>query len=1003
MLILGQQETEHKDCKITMHGASVCGESQKKRLPKNSNPNICKANHGTVLGKCSQNAIGLRNNTRSRARKNGISTSGDREFTGKFPCSKCAFVAARAISLARHECRLHGHCKTSASASISKLSSKQVQRETKTACYSQVSFHRNITRQKRKETNDTLSLKDVRGLHGHYKSKASGNNSKISSKQAQQETKKLSQVSLHRNIARQKRKKISETNDTLSLKYDKHSQENRDMNSVSHDDNSNVSQTELQLDHQSNETGTSSSLNDCAEVVSANQDIKCEICGKRFWRRFSLAEHMKHHQRNSHADRDRIECRDGRKKLVCKQCGFEAVHSYIFGRHLKRMHGKQSCQLKSECGQHNSNEDASKAEVSCSAVAVAPMNVTEADNIITDVSDKSNGSNNSVKEGEPLKSNEIESLSYSSSLQIQQKCAAKEDIMSAQRVVDEAEDVRTTVDCELNQSLLHERQTCGKRLNTSERVSSHTLTHTAVTFAKSGTTVGENQSSFNCSGCTFVASDQNTLFRHLRDKHTWFELQNASKVKSTYCCCKCDYMSARRYTVIRHLRNLHGLSDLEIVLGSETTVHTDSEEKLTDENVDETERELEERSAVKNLEVYECSSGNKDVTSDKSTYDLQRNQTVLSQVQSDCHQNTENLNDAQCSLRRNLESKDELSTPDMLQEYTKLLPKNRMYKCKICKREFRQLRGLVHHMSVHCGKKQLIDGELKYCCKKCEFTSDHSFYLARHVIEMHDWNDLSSDFHDELFGREFLVDNSADPLPHLPSRSVSDSKPIHELMDVTENWNMCKLCGKKMTTVTSLQRHIRETHWGIRGRNKVKNFKQHDRKKCPHCSVVRKSDQTLRRHMKVHDDEQPVFQCGDCGRCFKTVYTLRKHTEIHTDMRSFICETCGRAFRTFNQLAVHELIHTGEKPHCCDECGMRFRQIPALLVHKRRHSGEKPYPCDQCSKTFRTCHQLKDHVIVMHTELKPFSCPCCDLKFGLRKAMRRHIKVRHGAEYLRDT
>jgi len=733
-----------------------------------------------------------------------------------------------------------------------------------------------------------------------------------------------------------------------------------------------------QLDHQLPEDRISGVSRDSGKVTSSNQGISCEICHRHFQQRIGLARHMRVHRRKSDVQ---MLPADSRKKFACKRCGFKASGSFCMARHLLREHGSQSYEAELDHAADISDSYKSKGEEeSCHPKAENRR--------------RRNGNTQSAWKN-LIEKGQSEGCSVESEEAGQNRtggrCVARKDAVSAESITDDADGRGPAAD----RTLLHDCKICGRHFSTFSGKSLHLVMHSGITFVKCHTTADKNCTTFSCSSCNFVAADENTLFRHLRSLHVCFEVQATAGGQSTYCCSKCDFTSVRRVTMINHLRNFHGLTDFQIVLGTEATVPTESDVEIMDKNVNESQPKP--NGVATTEEIYECSLVDiEDATLKKWREVLESTQTVSSKDESGQQPVGAHSDDKELSLQPN-SKQDEVSSSDTSKgEVSELPSKSRMYKCKICNWQFRQLRGLTSHMKVHCGKKQMVDGELKFCCKVCDFMSAHSFHFVRHVLRVHGPQGFSSHQGREVFDEAYS--DGVAVLPHMPSLSASVS--LHDMMDVNPNSNKCKVCGKKYCTVTTLMRHIREVHHGSKCNNTNEKSNRRDYRKCPKCNKILQSATTLLVHMKRHDPEQPVFQCNKCGRCLKTASTLKLHKRnLHSDdlERSFICKTCGRALRTMVSLTTHELIHSGEKPHCCEVCGMQFRQLAGLLVHKRIHTGEKPFPCSQCGKTFRASSQRKEHIIVMHTDSKPFSCPHCPLTFGLGKAMRRHIKDRHGA------
>jgi len=120
---------------------------------------------------------------------------------------------------------------------------------------------------------------------------------------------------------------------------------------------------------------------------------------------------------------------------------------------------------------------------------------------------------------------------------------------------------------------------------------------------------------------------------------------------------------------------------------------------------------------------------------------------------------------------------------------------------------------------------------------------------------------------------------------------------------------------------------------------------------------------------------------------------------VHQTERPFPCHLCSLRFKIPMQLKAHiKNVHmpkSGVKPFVCHYGCRAFSTAGELQNHERIHTGEKPFKCGTCDKAFITKSCLKDHISVMHCEIKNFACHVCGRQFALRKDMNRHIKNRH--------
>lgn len=104
-----------------------------------------------------------------------------------------------------------------------------------------------------------------------------------------------------------------------------------------------------------------------------------------------------------------------------------------------------------------------------------------------------------------------------------------------------------------------------------------------------------------------------------------------------------------------------------------------------------------------------------------------------------------------------------------------------------------------------------------------------------------------------------------------------------------------------------------------------------DARVCQICSKVIKTKADFKTHQLTHiDSKLPKLQCKLCDAQLKNDNSMRKHMKRHNDTEH-TCQICNRVY--YNKLSLNE--------------HMRYM-----------HSGSEQ-ACKMCEKVFRTSHQLK--------------------------------------------
>ncbi|CAJ0606068.1 unnamed protein product [Cylicocyclus nassatus] len=124
--------------------------------------------------------------------------------------------------------------------------------------------------------------------------------------------------------------------------------------------------------------------------------------------------------------------------------------------------------------------------------------------------------------------------------------------------------------------------------------------------------------------------------------------------------------------------------------------------------------------------------------------------------------------------------------------------------------------------------------------------------------------------------------------------------------------------------------------------------------------------------------------------------------------KKFVCDECDRLFTMKQNVQQHffqyhnpypngvkkKPVRTISKRFQCTKCNKIFKTLEKAQRHEARQHGETISPsvfvCPHCSKVYNAHSQLKEHVDVVHENLRPFKCEHCDMVFGRAGGLRRH-------------
>ncbi|XP_072047409.1 uncharacterized protein [Amphiura filiformis] len=270
--------------------------------------------------------------------------------------------------------------------------------------------------------------------------------------------------------------------------------------------------------------------------------------------------------------------------------------------------------------------------------------------------------------------------------------------------------------------------------------------------------------------------------------------------------------------------------------------------------------------------------------------------------------------------------------------------KNKYYKCRYCKQDFKYLGNLITHEHTHHYMPW------PYHCQCCKLGFSKFKHLKKHHKKIHkikikprracQYCKKRFRRHSDLENHERKMDCKCqyckksflhyyDLANHdckTPYKCRHCKEVFEHLGDLTthEKDHFCQFCAKRFPAIAQVKEHVQFTHNGSRYR-------------CTFCNEGFQCSNDLLRHEQTHR-KLKNFHCQYCNKAYAQASTLEKHEQIHTINASNPvnkCQYCQKGFPDKANLTEHEKTHTQEKPFKCHHCQKGCSTAGGLNVHKR--------------------------------------------------------------------
>ncbi|XP_052567363.1 zinc finger protein 271-like isoform X2 [Culex pipiens pallens] len=366
-------------------------------------------------------------------------------------------------------------------------------------------------------------------------------------------------------------------------------------------------------------------------------------------------------------------------------------------------------------------------------------------------------------------------------------------------------------------------------------------------------------------------------------------------------------------------------------------------------------------------------------------------------------------------------------------------PRERSFKCDLCRKTYSFLLHLEAHYSVHpecqnfkcdhCSNGFYNERELnkhkknvhepvvkpavtkirpfksKYKnpfprteCEQCGQTFAYRYRLALHRVKEHGSTEIpvaNRPVPKTTFPRNFPCDQ-CDKSYHLQTNLTIHKAKVHGVGEAPSKHRLaflhtCKVCKKQVTNFGVLVYHMKFKH-GI-------SIDESKFVQCPSCRIKFITEKEMAEHIclkgVVRERKHP-FKCNLCDKAYGTKKHLEHHYSAHPEYHNVKCDQCPRGFYNDRELNLHKKhMHKPKDAYVeCEICNKLFKNQRNLKHHQQLHM-DREYCCEHCGKTCKTLHLLQSHVQFIHSNPNDLliACTICGKKIKGKTSLKHHMKI----------
>ena len=252
--------------------------------------------------------------------------------------------------------------------------------------------------------------------------------------------------------------------------------------------------------------------------------------------------------------------------------------------------------------------------------------------------------------------------------------------------------------------------------------------------------------------------------------------------------------------------------------------------------------------------------------------------------------------------------------------------KNRLLKCFLCTRRFKNKQRLEQHLKNH--------DQLPYECPRmnCNAVYETFTLLQSHIYQEHR--------NKPLYTKVGTTKRGGYVCPKCLTNSETISC-VPSWVKLQKAKYKCDKCGEKFPTRLQKHNHMQTAHVQDKG------------------IIISDISSCLKAK----------FKCDDCGKDFQSEVKRQNHVQsVHYKWK---CGKCGMAFKAEQLLISHVKVqHQAERSKTkikCEMCHQSFYLQASLKVHMRSHSEE--FQCTQCEKHFDSKSEVEMHTDNVHNNM----------------------------------